>query len=294
MREPLVVHGRTVRCDFDSEKPAHIKTIDGEPSTCLMLDHIPHEKIRQPDTIYRAMLAYGDVQDVRVARGTRDGTPLGPVYVEYSNLEEAKAAERAVNSGELASQIGGAQIVARFASELHQLPFGGNDVPCKTLYLGRVPSKVLLFRRSLLQPFERYGQIVDLRIPIEDGWPKGYCYIEYAKLNDAIAACEDLQTKNQLIFYGKPLHIAYALPRSERSQLAPEGVSRTTYRGQLSDTDRMELLEKHLNSPLDRSRVGDSARQGVVTASDGTDSADRSPKSSAKDPWEKYGRKERS
>lgn len=99
-----------------------------------------------------------------LARSNQDGALLGLVYVEYSSLEEAKAAERALNSGELASQIGGVQVTARFAAELHQLPFGGNDVPCKTLYLGRVPSKVLLSKDSLLQPFETYGTVVDLRI----------------------------------------------------------------------------------------------------------------------------------
>jgi RNA recognition motif-containing protein len=155
---------------------------------------------------------------------------MDPVYVEYSGLEEAKAAERALNSGELASQSGGVQ-VARFATELHQLPFAGNDVPCRTLYLGRVPSKVLLFKRSLLQLFETYGPVLDLRIrkqppsvltghathlpaAMEDGWPKGSCYIEYNILNDGVAACEDLGTKNQLMFYGKPLYVAYASPRS--------------------------------------------------------------------------------
>ena len=100
----------------------------------------------------------------RLARGGRDGSPRGPVYVEYSSLEEAKAAERALNSGELASPIAGVQVVARFALELRHLPFGGNDVPSRTPYLGRVPSKVLLFKSSLLQPFEVYRQVVDLRI----------------------------------------------------------------------------------------------------------------------------------
>ena len=66
MKEPLVVQGRTIRCDFDSDKPASIKTMDGQPSTCLMLDHLPMDKLRQPDSIYRVMLAYGDVQDVRI------------------------------------------------------------------------------------------------------------------------------------------------------------------------------------------------------------------------------------
>ena len=77
----------------------------------------------------------------RLATGGRDGSPLGPVYVGYSSLEEAKAAERALNSGELASQIGSVQVVARFAAELHHLPFSGNDVPSRTLYLGRVPQR---------------------------------------------------------------------------------------------------------------------------------------------------------
>ena len=107
----------------------------------------------------------------RLARGAQDGSPQGPVYVEYSNLDEAKAAERAVNSGELASQLGGAQVVARFAAELHQLPWGGNDVPSRTIYLARVPSKVLLFKRSLMQPFEAYGSVVDIRIREQPATP---------------------------------------------------------------------------------------------------------------------------
>jgi hypothetical protein len=76
--------------------------------------------------------------------------PQGPVYVEYSGLEEAKAAERALNFGELASQLGSVQVVARFATEPHQLPFTGNGALCRTLYLGHIPPKVLLFKRSLL------------------------------------------------------------------------------------------------------------------------------------------------
>jgi hypothetical protein len=47
---------------------------------------------------------------------------------------------------------------------------------------------------------------------MEDGRPKGYSYIEYNKLSDAVAACEDQGTKNQLMFYGKPLHVAFASP----------------------------------------------------------------------------------
>ena len=234
-------------------------------------------------------------------------TPMGPVYVEYSSIEEAKAAERALNSGKLASQLGGAQVVARFATELHQLPFAGNDVPCRTLYLGRVPSKVLLVKRSLLQPFETYGPVVELRIreqpPLvltthrtylpaatEDGWPKGYCYIEYTKLSDAVAACEDLKTKNQLMFYGKPLHVAYASPRGERSRLVPESVGRS-YSGPLSSSDRMELLEEHLSTPLDKSRVDDSPRKGVAAASDGRASTGLSSGVSRR---ERYGFKEKS
>ena len=45
---------------------------------------------------------------------------------------------------------------------------------------------------------------------MEDGWPKGHCYIEVSKLSDAVTVCEDLQTKNQLMFYGKLLYVAYA------------------------------------------------------------------------------------
>jgi len=241
---------------------------------------------------------------LRLARSARDRTPLGPVYVEYSSLEEAKAAERALNSGKLGSKIGGAQVVARFAAELHQQPFGGNDVPCRTLYLGRVPSKVLLYKRSLMQPLEAYGPVVDLRIrkqpatspsrqrtyppaAMEDGWPKGYCYIEYAKLSDAVTACEDLQTKNQLMFYGKPLHIAYASPRGERSRLVPE----RSYGGggTPNNMDRMKLLEEHLHRPLHRGHVGDSPRQSTSAASDGM----APPEPSSKPPsWEKYGLKE--
>jgi RNA recognition motif-containing protein len=66
MKEPLIVQGRTIRYDFDAERPPSIKTLDGQPSTCLMLDHVPVDRLRRPDSIYRAMLAYGDVQDVRV------------------------------------------------------------------------------------------------------------------------------------------------------------------------------------------------------------------------------------
>ena len=130
---------------------------------------------------------------------------MGPVYVEYSSIEEAKA----LNSGELASQLASAQVIAQFLTKLHQLPFTGNGVRCRTLYLGRAPSKVLLLKRSLLQPFESYGPRVELRIrkqpqsvltvhqaylfaAIEDGWLKGYCYIEYSKVSDAVTAYEDL------------------------------------------------------------------------------------------------------
>jgi RNA recognition motif-containing protein len=58
------------------------------------------------------------------------------------------------------------------------------------------------------------GHATHLPVAMEDGWPKGYCYIEYNKLSDAVAACEYLGTNQQLMFYGKPLHVAYASPRS--------------------------------------------------------------------------------
>lgn|SRR5258706_4663344 len=235
---------------------------------------------------------------------------MGPVYVEYSSIVEAKAAERALNSGELASQLGGTQVIARFATELHQLPFARNDVPCRTLYLGRVPSKVLLVKRSLLQPFEKYGPVVELRIrkqtpsvltvhraylpaAMEDGWPKGFCYIEYTKLSDAVAAFDDLQTKNRLMFYGKPLHVAYASPRGERSRIVPESVDRSSG-GSLGSIDRMRLLEEHLNTPLDRSRMGDSPRHGAAAASERTAPSGPSSKVSPRGPWERYGFKENS
>ena len=122
---------------------------------------------------------------------------------------------------------------------------------------------------------------------MEDGWPKGYCYIEFEKLSNAVAACEDLQTKNRLMFYGKPLHVAYASPRGERSRLVPE--SSQSHGESLSNTDCMKLLEEHLNSPLDRSRVDKSPRQGVATSSDRTAPTEPSSKSSPKGSWEKYG-----
>ena len=71
------------------------------------------------------------------------------------------------------------------------------------------------------------------------------------------------------MFYRKPLHVAYASPRGERSRLVPESVGRSSG-GPLSlgSTDRMRLLEGHINTPLDRSRVDGSPRQGVIAASD--------------------------
>jgi len=126
---------------------------------------------------------------------------------------------------------------------------------------------------------------------MEDGWPKGYCYIEYTKLSDAVAACEDLQTKNQLKFYGKPLQVAYASPRGERSRLVPESSARS-YGGPSGSTDRMRLLEEHLNGPLDSNRVDDSPRQGAAAASDGTTPARPSSEMSPRGAWERYGFKE--
>ena len=128
---------------------------------------------------------------------------------------------------------------------------------------------------------------------MQDGWPKGYCYIEFAKLSDAVAACEDLQTKNQLMFYGKPLHVAYASPRADRSRFVPESAVQS-HGGSSSSTDRMKLLEGHLNSPLDSNRADESPRYGVGASSDGTAPAVPSSKSSPKNSWEKYGLRENS
>jgi hypothetical protein len=111
---------------------------------------------------------------------------------------------------------------------------------------------------------------------MEDGWPKGYC--------------EDLQTKNQLMFYGKPLQVAYASPRGERSRLVPESVARPY--APLGGMDRMRLLEEHLDSPLDRSRVDESPRQGEASASDRTTPVGPSSEISPKRRWERYGFKE--
>jgi hypothetical protein len=93
------------------------------------------------------------------------------------------------------------------------------------------------------------------------------------------------------MFYGKPLHIAYASPRSERSRLVPDNVARS-YSGPPGDTDHMKLLEKHLNGPLDRSRAEDPPKQGVAAASDGMAQVNPSSKSSPRNSWERYGLKE--
>ena len=76
------------------------------------------------------------------------------------------------------------------------------------------------------------------------------------------------------MFYGKPLHVACASPRGERSRV-PESVQ--SYDEVSSSTDRMELLEEDINTPLDRSRVDATSDEATAT------------ERSSKGPWEKYG-----
>ena len=49
---------------------------------------------------------------------------MDPVYVEHSSIGR----RRQRNELLMASQLGGAQVIARLATELHRLPFAGNDV----------------------------------------------------------------------------------------------------------------------------------------------------------------------
>jgi hypothetical protein len=136
---------------------------------CLMLDHLPMDKLRRPDSIHRALLAYGDVQDVRVGElfalpcsycpsrpfpdaWASEGRSRRLPHSAQSTLN-TRVSRRRRQQNELSTlesslpRLGGMQVTARFAAELHQLPFGGNDAPSRTLYLGRVPSKVLLLKR---------------------------------------------------------------------------------------------------------------------------------------------------
>ena len=128
---------------------------------------------------------------------------------------------------------------------------------------------------------------------MEDGWPKGYCYVEYEKLNDAIAACEDLQTKNQVMFYGRPLQVAFAVPpRRDRGRLSLEPFTQT-HGGRSSTTERMNLLDAHLDKPVHGRDMTDDPRQSVAApTSDGTAAAEPPSESPPKDTWENYGFKQ--
>ncbi|KAF2674742.1 RNA-binding domain-containing protein [Microthyrium microscopicum] len=126
--------------------------------------------------------------------------------------------------------------------EAQSLSSNGLNVPQnKKLYVGNVAFDVTA--ASLREHFESFGKISEARIVIDfKGFSKGYGFVEFENLEDAIRARSDsdgsaFKGRRMVVNYVRPLFVA-----KERKQ--PEGPTSTLFIGNLAYT----LTDRELNN----------------------------------------------
>jgi len=156
----------------------------------------------------------GSVKGVRLISDRDTGRPKGFGYVEFNTAEQAQSALKFTDT-----DLNGRQIRVDLSipkaqkTNNHQSTFHtpSNNPPASSLFLGNLSFDV--YEENVRGLFEPHGVITSIRIPtdIETGAPKGFGYIEFSTVEEAVAAQAAL---NGVDLFGRGLRIDFAAPRA--------------------------------------------------------------------------------
>ncbi|KAK5003662.1 hypothetical protein LTR28_009889 [Elasticomyces elasticus] len=174
------------------------------------------------DWLKREFEAYGAVKSARIITDRNTGKSKGFGYVEFEEVEHAKAALDALNG----SMLDGRSLKCDFSQPREERPYNKDQVQGRAQkfgdrQLGEAQSQLFIGNISfdatpdmITETFQEYGSIKGVRLPTdqETGAPKGFGYVEFETVEEATAALEAL---NGADIAGRNIRLDYATPRDQ-------------------------------------------------------------------------------
>ncbi|CAZ84774.1 unnamed protein product [Tuber melanosporum] len=157
---------------------------------------------------------FGEIAAVRVVTDRESGRSKGFGYVEYTTNEAAKKALEEMKG----KDIDGRTINVDFSAPRPENPrqdrsrlYGDQKSPeSETVFVANLSFEA--DEQIVQTEFEGFGNIVGLRIPTdpESGQPKGFCYIQYDRVDSARKAVEEM---NGALVAGRAIRTDFSTPR---------------------------------------------------------------------------------
>ncbi|KAF7136656.1 hypothetical protein CNMCM5793_005934 [Aspergillus hiratsukae] len=174
---------------------------------------------------------FGELSGVRIVTDRESGRSRGFGYVEYASAADAAKAFAAKKD----TEIDGRKINLDYASgrpanndnnnqdraQARARNFGDQASPeSDTLFVGNIPFSAN--EDSVSELFGQSGTIVGIRLPTdpESGRPKGFGYVQFASVDEARQAFNDL---NGAELNGRAVRLDFSTPRPPRDDNAPRG-----------------------------------------------------------------------
>eukprot|EP00249_Psilotum_nudum_P008773 c214_g1_i1 orf=1-780(-) len=168
---------------------------ESPPSRQLWVGNVPQDT---PEVVLMEFFAkYGSIDDISVY------PQRNYAFVQFRNLEDAKAAK----AGLQGKTLTGSALRIQFAKPAK---------PCKHLWIGGVSH--LISKEQLEAEFKKFGVLREFKL-LRD---RNYALAEYEKLEDAIAAVQELNRQN---IGNEELRVDYLRSQPIKREIAPGSYS---------------------------------------------------------------------
>lgn len=198
--------GETIRIDFAQVKERAPREPNNPPAAKLFVGGVSEEC--NEDMLREFFVECGELIDVYIPKDESE-VNKGFAYVTFSNVEEATTAVETLNGKECvgrAIRLDYAEARERPPREARPIEDPTNE-PSNTLFVGGISFDTTV--EVIKAAFAPYGAVLNVRIPIdpEEKTPRGFCYVAFATMKEAMAA---IQPMNGAEIEGRQIRINFA------------------------------------------------------------------------------------
>ena len=185
------IAGETIRIDFAQAKERALREVNSLPAPKLFVGGVSEEC--NEDMLREFFAECGELTDVYVPKD-ESGVNKGFAYVTFSSVEEATTAVETLNGKECAGSVirlDYAEARERPPREARPIEDPTNE-PSNTLFVGGISFDTTV--EVIKAAFAPHGAVLNVRIPIvpEEKTPRGFCYVAFATMEEAMAAVQPM------------------------------------------------------------------------------------------------------
>lgn len=185
------IAGETIRIDFAQVKERAPREANNPPAPKLFVGGLSEEC--NEEVLREFFAECGELTDVYVPKDESE-VNKGFAYVTFSSVEEATTAVETLNGKECA----GSAIRLDYAEARERPPREAKPIedptnePSNTLFVSGISFDTTV--EVIKAAFAPHGPVLDVRIPIdpEEKTPRGFCYVSFATMEEAMAAVQPM------------------------------------------------------------------------------------------------------